>query len=103
MFGQVAKQGMHLAVLDQQGGRLQGVKTRIAGPVAGGSDVLHVYAIHLAELPEEQGDQVVGGQLDNQLVDGPPGATLQDLDSREVAAHGADPAGYGTQRARTVR
>ena len=51
---------------------------------------------------EQQLDQVRAGQLDDQLVDGPAGAPLEDVDADDVAAHGADPAGHLAQRAGTV-
>jgi hypothetical protein len=38
------------------------------------------------------------GKLDDQLVDRPPGAPLEDLDADDTAAHGTDPARHRTQR-----
>ncbi len=42
------------------------------------------------------------GQLDHQLVDGPAGAALEDVDADDVAADGADPAGHLAERSGTV-
>ena len=41
----------------------------------------------------EQIDQTLVGQRDDELVDGAPGAPLQDVDADDVAVHRADPAG----------
>ena len=50
----------------------------------------------------EQVDQLDVGQGDDQLVDGPAAAPLEDLDADHVAAHRADAAGHLAQRARTI-
>ena len=64
---------------------------------------LDVDALDLSHLAHEGVDQPGVGQRDDQLVDGPPAALLQDLDPGYVAVHGADPARHLTERARPVR
>ena len=61
------------------------------------ADVLHVDAVDLADLGDEQVDEAVLGQLHDELVDRPAGAPLEDLDADHVAPHGADPAGDLTE------
>ena len=63
---------------------------------------LDVDALDLSHLPHERVDQPGVGQRDDQLVDGPPAALLQDLDPDDVAVHGADPARHLAERARPV-
>ena len=48
-------------------------------------------------------DERLVGQLDHQLVDGPAAAALEDVDAHQVAAHGPDAAGHGTQARRADR
>ncbi len=45
----------------------------------------------------------IAGKLDDELVDGPAGATLEDVDAHHVAADRAHPAGHLAQRAGTIR
>ena len=61
-----------------------------------------VDAVDLGHLLEQQRHQVVGGQLDGQLVDRPTGAALEDVDADDVAADRADPARHGTEGTRPV-
>ncbi len=76
-----------------------------AGIVAVGAEgphVLHVDAVDLADLADQQVEQVRLRERDDQLVDGPPAAALEDLDAHDVAPDGADAAGDLAQRTRPV-
>ena len=73
------------------------------GRVLDRPDVFDVDALDLAELAGQQWDERLVGELNDQLVDGPTGASLENVDADEVAADGADPAGNRTERARAIR
>ena len=88
---------------DEHRRRLEGGQARIGQRLAGdGVDVLHGHAVDLPDLLHEQRDEVRRRQRHHELVDRHAGAPLEDVDADEVAAHGADPAGDGAERARTV-
>ena len=67
-----------------------------------GLDPLHVDALDLRHLADEQVDQVVRRQRHHEVVHGPPATALEDLDPDHVRVHRADAAGHLSQRARTV-
>ena len=102
MGDQRLQQVGRVMALDQVGGRFQGVQP---GVDRGARDLAHVFdvhPVHLVDLADHQVQEVGPGQLDHELVDGPARAPLEDLHTHQVAAHGADPAGYGTQGAGPV-
>ena len=88
--------------LDQCGGGLQGDDRRSGRIGVDRPDLLHVDAVDLADLGDQQVDEPVLGQRHDQLVDRPPGAPFEDLDADHVAADGADATGDLTERARPV-
>jgi hypothetical protein len=89
--------------LYQVGGRLEGVEAGVDGYARHLAHVLYVHPVHLVDLADHQVQQVGPGQLDDELVYGPARAALEDLHAHQVTAHGADPAGHGTERAGPVR
>src|SRR5205823_2180979 len=62
----------------------------------------HVDAVDLGDLLDEQLEQLIGGQLDHQLVDGAAGTPFEDVDADHVTPDGADAAGDGAQGAGPV-
>jgi hypothetical protein len=67
-----------------------------------GLDGLDIDAVDLGHLLQQERHQLVGGQLDRQLVDGPPGAPFEDVDADHVTTDGTDPAGHRPQSPRAV-
>ncbi len=70
--------------------------------VGDGPHVLDVDPVDLTDLVDEQGEVVVVGQVDDELVDGTAGAPLEDVDPDDVGPDGADPAGDLTEGAGPV-
>ena len=103
MAGQGVEQPLGGGLLQQQRGRLQRVDAGVVGPVLEQVHVLHVDAFHLAHLGQEERKQARLGKLDDELVDGPASAPLQDLDAHHVAPDRADAAGHRAQGAGPVR
>ena len=66
------------------------------------ADLLDRDPVHLADLGDQQVDEIRGGQGHDELVDRHAGAAFQDVDAHHIAVHGADPARYLPERARTV-
>ncbi len=87
---------------DQHGRRLQGVEAGITLGIGGRAHVLHVDAVDRLDLVDQQGEEAGVGEPDDQLVDGPAGAPLQDVDPDNVTAHSPDAAGHLTERAGTI-
>ena len=89
---------------DEDGRRLERVEPGVVEGVGRRADLLDVDAVDLLDLGDEQLDQSRAvGQLDHQLVDGPAGAPLEDVDADDVAPHRADAAGHLPERAGSVR
>ena len=88
--------------LHQHLGRLERVEPGIENVLGRGAHVLHVDPVHLGDLSHEHGDEVRVGEVDDELVDDATRAALENVDADDVAAHGADAAGYRPQGARTV-
>ena len=66
------------------------------------ADVFHGDTVDLADLVDEQVDEVGRRQADGQLVDRAAAAALEDVDADDVAVHGADPAGHLAERTRAI-
>ena len=86
----------------QRDGHLQRGDGRVPGRAVQGPHVLHVDALHLADLGQEQVHQALLGQVHDQFVHGASGAALDDVDADHVAAHRADARGDGSERTGTV-
>ncbi len=87
---------------DQEGGGLEGVEAGVGELGRRRPHVLHVDAVDLVDLGQEQGDQAGVGELHDQLVDGPAGAALEDVDAHHVAPDRADAAGHLAEGSRAV-
>ena len=88
--------------LHQVGGSFQGIEAGVERPVGYRSHVLHVDAVDFVDLAYHEVQKALVGQLDDKLVDRASRPPFEDVDSYEVAPYRPDPAGYGTQRTRTV-
>ena len=83
-------------------GRLEGVEPGVVEAAGQRPDLLDVDAVDLLDLVDEQVDERRVGQVDDQLVDRPAGAPLEDVDADDLAAHRADPAGHLPERTGAV-
>ena len=78
---------------DQRGRRLEGVEAGSwSASAAGRTSSTSTPSTWSTSLDQQRHEPVVG-QLDHELVDGPAGAPLEDVDADHVAAHRADAAG----------
>ena len=78
--------------------RLQRVEPRVVERVGDRPHLLDVDAVDLLDLLHEQVLERPVRQVHHQLVDGPTGASLEDLDADDLAAHRPDPAGHLPER-----
>src|SRR5687768_12388619 len=74
----------------------QGVEPGV-GEVADDGDVLDTAPVHLFDLPEEEREQLGVGEDHAELVNGDAVVALEDVDAHDVAPHGADAGGDGTE------
>jgi hypothetical protein len=87
---------------DEHGGRLEGVEAGIAQRIGGGPHVLDVDPVDRLDLGHEQPEEGGIGEPHDELVDGPAGAPLEDVDPDDVAAHRTDAARHLAEGARPV-
>src|SRR5207248_772138 len=102
LLAQLLQQGADRALLDEHGGGVQRVEAGIAEWGGDRSHVLDVDAVDLGDLLDQEIEQRLRGQLDHQLVDGPPRPSLEDVDADDVAADRSDAAGNAAESARPV-
>jgi len=57
-----------------------------------GTDLFDRDPVHLVHLSAKEGDEGLIGELDHELVDGPPPLAPHDVHSDDIGAHGTDPA-----------
>ena len=70
---------------------------------SGETNVFDVDAVDFLYLGDQEVDQLGARELDDELVDGPVGPSLEDVDPDDVAPDGTDPTGEGAQCTRPVR
>jgi hypothetical protein len=102
LVGQALLELGHAARLAQPDGRLQGVEAGVR-EVADDPHLLDGGPVHLLDLPHQDGDEVLAGQVDCELVDGHSAAALQHVDTDDVAPHRTDAGGHLAQGAGAVR
>ena len=86
--------------LGHLGRQLQQRRRRVGSFPGHGSDVLDGDAVDGVDLLGQQLDRHGVGEGDDELVDHPSAASLEDVDRRDVAVDGPDAAGHLTERAR---
>lgn len=83
------------------GGVLHAGDHRIPPPVGCPSDVLDVDIVHGSDLSQQKLDERLVGELDDELVDGSPSATFQDVDADDLTSGRAHLGSDEAQRTRT--
>ena len=87
---------------NQGGRRFQGIEAGIEHARWGQAEVLHIHAVHLLHLGDEERGERRVGEVDHQLIDGPSGALFEDVDAHDIGPDRPDAARHGTKRTRTI-
>ena len=64
--------------------------------------VLDPNPVDLAHLGQHQFQQIIVGQVDDEIIDGDPALALDHLDAHHVAADGTDAAGHRSESTRSI-